>query len=206
MKIHTSQVPETESSTSDLNADADVALGNAIRAARMERRLSLSAVAKSTGISVGLLSQIERGISSPSVRVLRGICKELDVPLDYLIEASDRTQDETGRIIRVGSRRTVNFGSKKMVKEFLTTSDNSELQLMEIWLEVGGGSGEQPYTHEGEECGVVLEGRMELYVDGARYLLGEGDSFQFDSTLPHKFQNLADSMTRVLWVTTPAVW
>lgn len=204
MKIDKPQVPEPE--TTDTIADADLALGNAIRAARIERRLSLSAVAKNTGISVGLLSQIERGISSPSVRVLRGICKELDFPLEYLIEASDRCQDETGRIIRAGDRRTVNFGSKKMVKEFLTTSDTTELQLMEIWLEPGGGSGEQPYTHEGEECGVVLEGRMELFVDGVRYLLSEGDSFQFDSTLPHKFQNFADTETRVLWVTTPAVW
>ena len=204
MKIDKPQVPEPEST--DTIADADLALGNAIRAARIERRLSLSAVAKNTGISVGLLSQIERGISSPSVRVLRGICKELDFPLEYLIEASDRCQDETGRIIRAGDRRTVNFGSKKMVKEFLTTSDTTELQLMEIWLEPGGGSGEQPYTHEGEECGVVLEGRMELFVDGVRYLLSEGDSFQFDSTLPHKFQNFADTETRVLWVTTPAVW
>ncbi len=198
--------PVPESKTADTIADADLALGNAIRAARIERRLSLSAVAKNTGISVGLLSQIERGISSPSVRVLRGICKELDFPLEYLIEASDRSQDETGRIIRAGDRRTVNFGSKKMVKEFLTTSDTGELQLMEIWLEPGGGSGEQPYTHEGEECGVVLEGRMELFVDGVRYLLSEGDSFQFDSTLPHKFQNFADTETRVLLVTTPAVW
>ncbi|TCK02280.1 cupin domain-containing protein [Marinobacterium mangrovicola] len=206
MKNKRPQAPSVDASATTTSTDADVALGSAIRSARIERRLSLSSVAANTGISVGLLSQIERGISSPSVRVLRGICKELDVPLDYLIEASDRRQDETGRIIRKSDRRVVNFGSKKMLKEFLTTSETCELQLMEIWLEPGGGSGEQPYTHEGEECGVVLEGRMELYVDGERYLLGEGDSFQFDSTLPHKFQNLAETPTRILWVTTPAVW
>ncbi|SEG87035.1 cupin domain-containing protein [Marinobacterium lutimaris] len=206
MKNDNYHAPSAEPSNAASNTDADVALGGAIRSARIERGLSLSAVASNTGISVGLLSQIERGISSPSVRVLRGICKELNVPLDYLIEASDSSRDETGRIIRKVDRRVVNFGSKKMVKEFLTTSDTSELQLMEISLEPGGGSGEQPYTHEGEECGVVLEGRLELYVDGDRYLLSEGDSFQFQSTLPHKFQNLADTPTRILWVTTPAVW
>jgi quercetin dioxygenase-like cupin family protein len=77
---------------------------------------------------------------------------------------------------------------------------------MEVILQPSGGSGEEPYSHEGEECGVVLEGRLELRIDGSVYRLSEGDSFHFESTLPHGFRNPGDGPARILWITTPPVW
>jgi transcriptional regulator with XRE-family HTH domain len=197
------RAPQTPPGEDD---EDDRSLGLAVRQARQARGLSLKQVADSAHVSVGLLSQIERGISSPSVRVLRSICGVLGVPVMTLFGGEGETDADSGRIVRANRRRAVDFGDKGMVKEFLTAHDNGALQVMELVLEPGGGSGEEPYNHEGEECGVVLEGRLELHVDGGLHHLGLGDSFHFESILPHKFRNPGDVTARILWITTPPVW
>jgi len=189
------------------DGEEDRSLGLAVRQARQARGFSLKQVADGAHISVGLLSQIERGISSPSVRALRAICGVPELPVQALFGGEEGPgNQEAHRIVRFNRRRSVDFGSKGMIKEFLTVQDEGALQVMEIALEPGGGSGDEPYNHDGEECGVVLEGRLELYIDGSVYRLGEGDAFHFESALPHKFRNLANGRTRVLWITTPPVW
>lgn len=198
--------PPALPNAADISED-DRAFGRAVREARQMRGRSLQQVADGAGISVGLLSQIERGISSPSVRALRSICGVLDLPVHALFGGTQAgVEQEARRIVRVNQRRRMDFGSKGFVKEFLTANDTGDLQIMELTLEPGGGSGEDAYHHEGEEGGLVLEGLLELFVDGSVYRLGTGDAFSFESALPHKFKNLAEGRTRVLWITTPPVW
>lgn len=200
-------IPEPAPVAEPQTEEDDLSLGLAVRRARQARGLSLKQVADAANVSVGFLSQIERGISSPSVRALRAICAILDVPVLELLGGGEADpNNEARRIVRAGQRRRVDFGDKGMVKEFLTVHDQGLLQVMELTLDPDGGSGEDAYNHEGEECGVVLEGRLELYVDGAVYRLGEGDAFHFESASPHKFRNLANGRTRILWITTPPVW
>lgn len=191
----------------DTARDDDHALGLAVREIRRARGLSLKQVADGASISIGLLSQIERGISSPSIRALRGICAMLDVPVHALFESPESlVREDNRRIVRADRRRRLDFGAKAMVKELITPDEEGSLQVMEVILEPGGGSGEEPYDHEGEEVGVVLRGRLELYVDGTTYRLGEGDAFRFESRLPHMFRNAARGITRVLWIVTPPVY
>ncbi|MDS9469924.1 cupin domain-containing protein [Paracoccus sp. MBLB3053] len=191
-------IPETED---------DRSLGLAVRAARKKSGRSLKQVADSAGISVGLLSQIERGISSPSVRVLRAVCVALDIPVLSLFDSGDqRSEREAQIIVRAGRRRSVDFGDRGFMKSFLNAHENGALQVMELVLQEGGGSGEDSYQHEGEECGLVVSGQIELAVDGDVFRLGPGDSFHFQSELPHRFRNLHAGETRVIWVTTPPVW
>lgn len=198
-------IPDTAATKHE--RDDDRVLGLAVRTARQARGLSLKQVAEGASISVGMLSQIERGISSPSVRALRSVCAVLNLPVHELFGGPPAAGDpESRRIVRRARRRTVSFGSKGFVKEFLNAHDGGTLQIMEVVLAPDGGSGERPYNHEGEEGGVVLEGRLELHVDGDVYQLEEGDAFCFESILPHKFRNLAEGTTRVLWITTPPVW
>ena len=159
----------------------DTSLGEAVRQARKGRGLSLQVVAEGVGISTG-------------------------IPFLSLFADADSADREAGIIVREGRRRTVDFGDKGMVKSFLTAHDDGALQVMEIVLDPGGSSGEESYTHEGEECGVVLQGKLELWVEDDRFVLGEGDAFHFESRRPHRFRNLGNDQTRVHWVTTPPVW
>ncbi|MFC6761611.1 helix-turn-helix domain-containing protein [Sulfitobacter porphyrae] len=80
----------------------DTSLGEAVRQARKGRGLSLQIVAEGVGISTGLLSQIERGISSPSIRNLRAICEVIGIPFLSLFADADSADRETGIIVREG--------------------------------------------------------------------------------------------------------
>lgn len=67
----------------------------------------------------------------------------------------------------------------------------------------GHSSGDEPYSHEGEEFGLVFRGRYEVEIAGEVYLLEEGDSIYFPSRLPHRVRALGDAPAETLWVITP---
>lgn len=185
----------------------DVALGWRLRKVRVARGLALNHVARQASLSIGLLSQIERGISSPSIRVLRNICQILDISVSELFpNSSDAPADELGVIVRRSERRILHFGSKGLTKEVLTPPDARRLQLLEVILRPGAGSGLDPYAHEGEETGVVIAGKLELWIDGSTFHLRKGDSFYFESRRQHRFRNPHRSEARVLWLASPPLY
>ncbi|MCA1971352.1 MAG: cupin domain-containing protein [Caenispirillum sp.] len=187
--------------------DADVQLGSRLRSIRQSRRLSLKEVSHRSGLSLGLISQIERAISSPSIKALRSICEALDVPVSALFSDDGiEFENERGLIVRHSARRRLDFNHKGMVKELLTADAAGGIQLMEVILEPGAGSGDQPYDHQGDEAGVVLKGRVTLWIDERRYNLEEGDAFRFSSERPHRFQNSGRGEARILWAVTPPLY
>jgi transcriptional regulator with XRE-family HTH domain len=179
---------------------ADVAVGGRIRHFRRARGDSLQEVSKRAGVSVGLISQIERGVSSASVRVLARISDALMVTIADLLD--DDGQGDDGRVVaRASERKRLDLKQSHMTKELLTPFRQlPHLDIFLISLDPGGCSGEEDYTHEGEEAGLVLGGGIELSVDGRKYVLGEGDTFRFASRKPHRFNNPTKRRAQVLWV------
>jgi len=98
----------------------------------------------------------------------------------------------------------VGFGV--ITKEMLSPEGEGRLQLMLITVEANGNSGDTAYAHAGEDAGTVLEGVLELEVDGEQGLLSPGDSFRFASTLPHRFANPGPARCVVLWAVTPPLY
>ncbi|WP_208979054.1 cupin domain-containing protein [Stappia stellulata] len=190
----------------DTGGNSDREMGARLRAIRKARGLSLKDVSEGSGSSLGALSQIERGVSSPSIKALRSICTVLDVPVSSLFSGEEGPGEEQGIIVRKWARRRLDFHHKGMAKELLTSGEEGGIQLMEVILDVGAGSGDQPYSHAGEEVGVVLAGQMSLWIDGRRYDLGTGDAFRFDSPRPHRFVNNGNTEARVLWMVTEAFY
>jgi transcriptional regulator with XRE-family HTH domain len=178
--------------------------GDQLRARRKARGMTLYDVASTAGVSSSLVSMIERDMTSPSIRSLDAICKALDMPVSWLFDTpANGDPDEMGIVVRTHGRRHLDFGHLGMIKELLTPKLGGKLQFMLVTLQRGGTSGEQPYTHEGEEAGFVIAGSMQLQVGGRTFLLNEGDAFRFPSTTPHSFENAGQSVTRVLWAVTP---
>ncbi len=70
----------------------------------------------------------------------------------------------------------------------------------------GSERGGEPYTHKGEEAGVVIQGALELWISGESFILREGDSFSFPSTEPHRYNNVHDGETVVIWAITPPTY
>lgn len=182
----------------------DELLGRTIRQARKLRGLSIQTVAEKTGISIGLVSQIERGLSSPSVRVLRRLAEAMHVPFNsFFTEPGLGVEPRSTVVVPRGQRRRLDLPGTGIVKEILSPDVTGVLEGYVVRIAPQGSSGDGYYYHKGEELGVVLEGEIELWIDDNCYHLEAGDSFQFESTRPHRFSNPGDTEALVVWVTTP---
>jgi class 3 adenylate cyclase len=90
--------------------------------------------------------------------------------------------------------------------ELLSPNLAGALELLVSRFPAGSASGTQPYTHRGEEGGLVVEGMLELWIENEKFLLKAGDSFSFPSTKPHRYRNPSKRETVVLWVITPPTY
>jgi transcriptional regulator with XRE-family HTH domain len=185
---------------------ADLWLGLQMRALRRAKGLSLQHLADAAELSIAMVSQIERGISSPSIRSLRQLSKALGVPPSrFFQDGGHPPAAEVDKIVRSHARPSVALAAN-VSKHLLTPAFPGLVEMFLIVIEPGGTSGPESYTHTGEDAGMVLRGTLELWVDRQRYLLEEGDSFRFKSTLPHHFTNASDKRTEVIWVLSPPSW
>ena len=181
----------------------DVAVGQRIRDIRRSRKLSLEAIAARTDLSIGFLSQIERGLSSPSLRVLATIADVLGVGIAGLFGANETAATGSDAIVtREQQRAELNLWRTGISKQLLSPSGSEgRLNLFLVHLEPDGSTGDELYTHDGEEAGLVLEGEMKLTVDAETWTLKTGDSFRFASRRPHRFSNPSNKTKAVvLWV------
>ena len=176
-------------------------LGSQLRQRRRAKGLTLTELSAASGLSVGLLSQIERGISAPSLKSLMQISAALGVPPSWLFdEGSSQDPVEKGLVVRRGARRRLDLGSYGVAKELLTPDLGGDLQTYFVEIRPGGHSGPDTYTHRGEEAGLVLSGTLELTVAERTVQLYEGDSFRFKSSVPHRYGNPGTTPTTVVWV------
>jgi transcriptional regulator with XRE-family HTH domain len=184
--------------------DRDEGLGRKLRLRRTIKRLSLQYVAERADISVGLLSQIERGLTTPSLRSLRQICAALDMPVGWLFDVPTAEQEDA--VVRVNARRTLDLGPKSMRKQLMSPDTVTDIQMMRIEIKPGGASGEATRNASGAKCGVVVSGALALELDGIVHVVGPGDSFAFDATRLHRYWCEGQETVDLLWVVAPAVY
>jgi transcriptional regulator with XRE-family HTH domain len=179
----------------------DVAFGARIRERRKARELSIVALAAAAGMSTGALSQIERGLSSPTVRQLWMLSSALGVPAAVLVAAeAEGSAPSDPHVTRPGAEQPVFFQRDGLVKRRVSPAGNAVFQGMVVDIAPGAGSGPNPYTHDADEIGYVLDGTVELEIDGRLHRLGPGACFAFSSRLPHRFHNHGPRPASVLWV------
>lgn len=178
-------------------------LGPRLKKLRNEAGFSVSELSQRSGVSVGMISQTERGQSNPSLRILDKLVLALDARLGDLLEAdgsSERATSDNARFIRRrADRPRVDVGPLPLTKEILSPHDTRSLQFMLINFPPLGRSDDVIHT-PGEKAGMVVKGTFRLSVDNTETLLEEGDSFQFDSELPHWVKNERDEVATLLWI------
>ncbi|MDF2764610.1 MAG: Transcriptional regulator, family [Rhodospirillales bacterium] len=155
-----------------------------------------------TSLSIGHLSEIERGLASPSVLALHDIAEALGVNISWFFHNGEGNDGERDIVVRASNRRTLKFSSG-ITDELLSANLRGQLELLLSRFAPGASSGAKPYTHRGEEAGIVIRGSLELWVGERKFVLKEGDSFSFESTKPHKYSNPGDTETVVIWSITP---
>jgi transcriptional regulator with XRE-family HTH domain len=175
-------------------------LGRRMRELRESAGLSLRTVAVAADVSESFLSQVERGVASPSVASLRRIAAALGESVGSFFQGPGGA----GKVVRVSERRRLVHPQRRWEDVLLTPRESKRLQVILSTIEPGAGSGKEPYAHDSdEECVVVLKGRMDFWVDGERFALSEGDSLLFESRRPHRNRNPGPTKAEVLWVITP---
>ncbi|MBH8581911.1 helix-turn-helix domain-containing protein [Bisbaumannia pacifica] len=181
--------------------------GARIRSLRKLKGMTLMQLSEKTGLSHGYLSQIERGISQPSITSLVDIAQALGVTMQWLFsetEEKDNNPNDTvkdDKLVRKGGRVIIEY-KDGIIDQLMTPRSNNNLEIIHSTYPPGTHS--EPYSHKGHEAVLVLTGKLEVEVSGAKYVLNEGDCLSFTSTEPHAHTNLSDETTVALWFVTPA--
>ncbi|WP_057776289.1 helix-turn-helix domain-containing protein [Cytobacillus dafuensis] len=168
--------------------------GNRVRLLRNEQKISLKELSEKSGVSVSMISQIERGNTDVTLTTLYKICKGLGVSISTLLF----TKEETARIIKKKNRKTIVFPSSNTKYQLLTPNHDGSLEMILVELEPGQ-TDRKLVEHQGEECGVVLEGSLTVILGDEEFYLEEGDSIYFNSLTPHRFLNNSSNRSLSIW-------
>jgi len=208
--------------------DPGTGLGPRLREIRVARQLSVRELARRVGCSASLISQIERGVSVPSVGVLYSLATQLGSSLDYLLfgsgggaDGGDRAAKDAAAvprgtaaagtagaaaapvaIVQRGCDRRIIDLASGVRWERLTPQPEAMTDFLEVIYSPGGHSTDErrPLRHDGREYGLIIRGTLQANVGFESYELGPGDSIAFDSSTPHEYLNKTGDYVHAIWV------
>jgi transcriptional regulator with XRE-family HTH domain len=161
-------------------------LGVRMRSRRKALGLSLRSLAARTGVSASFLSQVERGIVSPSIQTLVAVSRALEVPIyHFLLESPDP-------VVRHDQRRGLIMPNTSVDYELLCPDVHRSMEVSLGRLEVNAVSSQEPLAHATEEFMLVLEGVMDIEIGPRRYVLEPGDAIYHHGVTPHRFVSVGD--------------
>jgi transcriptional regulator with XRE-family HTH domain len=192
---------------SPINGDVDTAaqmrhLGAKIRRERKAKNFSLEQLAQLAGVSTGLISQVERGKGNPSFNALAQVAHALGIPVARLFN----TASERNPVVRAQERRRLDFHhslESDAQHHLLTPRLDQLIEAVFVTAPPGYDTSDSPFAHVGEEFGIVLTGRHQVFIDGVCHELGPGDSISYPSTTPHWYRNDGPETVTAIWVITP---
>ena len=175
-------------------------IGARLRAVREAHGLSQRELARRAGVTNGTVSLIEQDKNSPSVASLKKI---LDVFPMTFVEFFALHDKETRAIFYPKDNFTVLTEGPLLFRVIAGEIKNKKIQILHERYEPGADTGEEMLKHEGEEGGIVIEGRIELTVGNEVRILGPGDGYSYDANIPHRFRNAGDGIAIVVSACTP---
>ena len=179
-----------------LNGSNSACIGQHLRNLRLRRGESLATVANALKLSVGFLSNLERSQSSASIGLAHKLAHHYGANLLDFFSSSPNA----GPLVRANERKRLQSGEGVQMELLAGGTIVMEPHLFRV--APGAGSIES-YSHEGEEFLFVMKGRLNIALDSQEYRLRAGDSFYFQSSTPHRWENPGATETVVLWVNTP---
>jgi transcriptional regulator with XRE-family HTH domain len=176
--------------TEQLNESNENEVGIRLQIVREKHKLSQRQLARMSGVGNGTISSIESGSSNPSVgalkRILNGIPMDLATFFSFELKRDSNAYFRSDELLEIGSGGV----SYRLVGASLS---GREIQMLHEIYAPGADSGRVKLSHEGEECAVVIRGRLEVSVGEEKRLLRAGDAYYFSSKIPHRFYNPDDS-------------
>ena len=174
-------------------------IGPRLRQLRNERGVSLRSLSAETGLSATLLSQIERGVTEPSLRTLRLLADSFGQSIATLF--ADAAPPSV-QISRPGQRSRITAPLGQIQYERLT-SGNGQLEVLKGGLDPGAYSSEAPRAHQATECAYVLCGVLSVEVGDTSYRVATGEAITLDSAQPHRYLNEGKERVEFVLSVTP---
>ncbi|TNF62021.1 MAG: XRE family transcriptional regulator [Burkholderiales bacterium] len=180
-----------------MESERDARFPQLLRDLRLRQGLTVRELARRIGRSVGFVSQIERGLSQPSVEDVQAVGKALGVHSMYFLQqAAVRTHPWASR---PQDRRTLGY-AHGITDQVVSPALSRKFIMLETCLEAGAGFAEHNILDSDEQAGYVLEGVLELWVNDEAMSLRPGDAFQFASSASSRCINPGPGLARVLWI------
>ncbi len=173
------------------------ALGNKLRKLRLEEGESLAQVARALDISIGFLSNLERGQAQASIGVLRSLAQHYGI---NIVDLSTAVNESGTPLVRPPERKVLSGGSGVRMELLAWGKIIMEPHIFRIAPQAGS---PDFYSHEGEEFIYVITGELVIHLRETAYELKASDSFYFTSKTPHRWINPGTTETTVLWINTP---
>jgi transcriptional regulator with XRE-family HTH domain len=177
-----------------------VRVGHQIRKRRLAGGLTLSQVAERSGLTIGGLSQIERGLVAPTIPTIQRIATALDTPVFSLFMEAESTEKA---ITRHDRRRILTLVEGNASYQVLSPRARRQFEVTWFTLEPEATTSFESLTHAGEEFCLILCGGLRFELGDYVYELAAGDSAQFDSAIPHRFVNDSGIRAEGIFVSCP---
>ena len=174
-------------------------VGGRIRNRRMQLGMTIQELADASKLTKSFVSQVERDRNSPSISSLRAIAAALRVPMIYFFQPEQSQKS----VVRCAERRVVTFPQTGVKYEFLTPDSQGNVEMFKIRLETGQDTGERSLSHAGEECVLVIQGSVDVEINGVDNRLGTGDSVYIRALEAHRFCNLGPDVAVVVAAIAP---
>lgn len=195
-------------------------LGIKIRRQRQNKNMTLKKLSESTGLSVSFLSEIERGVSKPSMTSLRSITQVLGISL--LSFADDNIVDDTmsntlmpierattgyiteTKVVRANQRKRLGYPDRPGYYELLSPDLNRQLEVLYVKIEIGFETGAEPILDPpGEKFTLVMKGVYQVTINNEEYVLNAGDSIYYPANAAVHFKNIGDIPVELILIITP---
>ncbi len=178
-------------------------VGARLKAIRKLKGLSQRELAKRAGVTNSTISMIEKNSVSPSVSSLKKVLA--GIPMSLVDFFSLEVEQDTQRKVIFRADELLEIGSGAVSMKLVGKGHpNRAFSFLNEVYPPGSDTGPDMLTHEGEEAGTVVAGQLEVTVGSDIYILETGDSYYFDSSLPHRFRNPSDVPCVLISATTPA--
>ncbi|WP_152395874.1 helix-turn-helix domain-containing protein [Paenibacillus guangzhouensis] len=177
-------------------------IGMEIKKLRTEKGITLKELSEKSELSVGFLSQLERGLTTIAVDSLEKLADILEVHLTYFFDYPLKKKD---MVLRSYEQEIMDSAEGGFIKYSLST-DLENKQLVPRLIEILPQRRDEEilsYKHEGEEFIYVLEGILTVYINGTRHEVYPGDSVHMDSNIDHNWANYTNKKVKLIAVNTP---
>lgn len=177
-------------------------IGRQIKARRRALGFSLRDLGARTGLSASSLSQIERGVVSPTLSSLTAIARALGVSLfEFFVGNAGHSM-----IFRKGAHPRLQLPGSNVDYELVSRRGSANIAVMRARLQAGSSVYDSPQVHPQEECLFVLQGEMEVCLGDQRFVLGPRDAIHFDGSVPHRLTAVGDQEAEYVLCISPVVF